>query len=170
MIWKTPCPAEEGGVYPGCLGVKAGLNSEAYWLRLGPVWTNKAAVWSHLTTAPEACQGTFFFLRLSSSDYFHLCHRSTDLFCSALYLCVWSVWLSAVGGRRGHRKKVFLVQNISPSFPRHPASLLLVCANICFGLTVPGWPWHRATQHRLKTKGGCGKREAKGSWILHCNL
>lgn len=61
MIWKTPCPAEEGGAYPCCLGVKAGLHSEAYWLRLGPVWTNKAAVWSHLTTAPEAYQETFFF-------------------------------------------------------------------------------------------------------------
>lgn len=30
MMKKTPCCVEEGGAYPGSLGVKAGLHSEAY--------------------------------------------------------------------------------------------------------------------------------------------
>lgn len=86
---KNPCCAKEGWAYPGNLGVKAGLHSEAYWLRLRPVWTDKAAVWSHLTTAPEARLETFiFFSRLSASNYFHLCHWSTDLLCCLVFVCL----------------------------------------------------------------------------------
>lgn len=159
MIWKTPCPAEEGGAYPGCLGVKAGLHSEAYWLRLGPVWTIKLP--SDLTSPRllKPARGLFFFFCIFLWATTSTSATEAQTSCALLCICVSDLsGFRRLAGDGDTEKKIFLVQNLSPSFPRHLASLLLVSANICLGPTVPGWPWRSAPQHRLKTKGWLWKK------------
>lgn len=88
MMKKTQRCAVEGGAYSSSPGVKAGLHSEAYWLHLRPVWTDKAAVWSHLMTAPEACWDTFFFFFSLAALLATTFTSATEAQTSCALLCV----------------------------------------------------------------------------------
>lgn len=159
MMKKTLSCACEGGAYPSSPGVKAGLHSEAYWLRLRPVWTDKAAVWSHLMTAPEGCRETFFFpcAFLRATTFTSATEAQTS--CALLCACVSDLsGFQQLAGDRATEKESLWFAISRLRFHTILRPFCWFSANICFSLTVPGWPWHWASRHRRRTKGGCGKK------------
>lgn len=180
MIWKTPCPAEEGGAYPCCLGVKAGLHSEAYWLRLGPVWTNKAAVWSHLTTAPEAYQETLFFSCVFLQATTSTSATEAQTSCALLCICVSDrSGFRQMAGDGDTEKKSFwfkisrlrfhAISRPFCWFVQTSVSAQLYLADLGIGLPSTGWKLKVAVEKgKLEAAEYCTATFNQAKWRIFC--
>lgn len=108
---------------------------------------------------------SLYLWRLSANHYFHLCHWSTHLLRFALCLCVWSVWLSAVGGRHRHSKSIsgceisrLLFHTISRLFCRFlktSVSAWLYLADLSIGLLGTGWQLRVAVEIETQKAAEC---------------